>query len=113
MSHGLTEAMQFPFGPVTLLALMGTFLLPFLDFSCRGQKVTSATGYEVAFGRQTKAEIDFGKIFEDDELRRGAPKFEVKTEDRSARNLFVTAALIAGVAGGAFGMIRPFFGALG
>jgi hypothetical protein len=105
--------MQFPLGPVALLALLGTFCLPFLDFSCRGQKVATVTGYEVALGRESKAEIDFGKILGGDDAGRGGARLELKAEDKSARNLFVTAALIVGVAGGAFGFIRPFFGALG
>jgi hypothetical protein len=104
--------MRFPLGPVALLALLGTFLLPFIDFSCRGKKVVTMTGYEVAFGAKSTAELDLGKLF-GDEGNSGAPRIEFRAEDRSNRNLFVMAALIVGVAGGAIGLMRPFLGALG
>jgi hypothetical protein len=105
--------MRFPLGPVALLALLGTFLLPFIDFSCRGKKVVTMTGYEVAFGAQSTAELDLGKLFGEEGDRSSAPRIEFRAEDRSNRNLFVTAALIVGVAGGAIGLMRPFLGALG
>jgi hypothetical protein len=105
--------MRFPLGPVALLALLGTFMLPFLEFSCRGKKVESVTGYEVAFGRETKAEINLGKILGDDELARTGPRLEVKAENKKERNLYVTAALIVGVLGGLAAFFRPFLGAIG
>ena len=100
-------------GPVALLALLGTFLLPFIDFSCRGKKVATMTGYEVAFGTKSKAELDFGKLFEGESGRQDGPRLEFTAEDRSNRNLFITAALIVGVAGGVLGFIKPIIGALG
>src|SRR3954470_22912879 len=105
--------MRLPIGPVTLLALLGTFLLPFIDFSCRGKKVATMTGYEVAFGAKSTAELDFGKLLGGDGIRSSGPRLEFKAEDRSNRNLFVATALIVGVAGGALGLLRPFIGALG
>jgi hypothetical protein len=104
--------MRFPLGPVALLAMLGTFLLPFMDFSCQGKKL-EVTGYEVAFGRSATAEFDLGKLFGDDEIGKSGPRFEFKVEDRSERNHFVAAALIVGVLGGVIGFIRPFLGALG
>src|SRR5687767_6267436 len=105
--------MRFPLGPVALLALLGTFLLPFLDFSCRGKKVATMTGYDVAFGTRSTAELDLGRIFGEEAGVNIGPRLELKAEDRSNRNSFVTAALIAGVVGGVIGLLRPFFGALG
>jgi hypothetical protein len=105
--------MRFPLGPAALLALLGTFLLPFLDFSCRGKRVATMTGYEVGFGSRSTAEIDLGKVFGEEGAPSGGPRLEITAEDRSRRNNLVAAALIAGVVGGAIGLLRPFFGALG
>lgn len=104
--------MRFPLGPVALLALLGTFVLPFIEFSCRGKKVATLTGYEVAFGTRSTAELDLGKLFGDEPGSAAGPRIEFKTEDRSNRNLYVTAALIVGVAGGVIGLLRAFMGAL-
>jgi hypothetical protein len=105
--------MRFPLGPAALLALLGTFLLPFLDFSCRGKRVATMTGYELAFGSKSTAELDLGKVFREEGSPDGGPRLEITAEDRSRRNHFVAAALIAGVLGGAIGLLRPFIGALG
>jgi hypothetical protein len=104
--------MRFPLGPAALLALLGTFFLPFLDFSCRGKTVATMAGYEVAFGSKSTAELDLGKFFRHEGLSREGPRLEITAQDRSNRNYFVLAALIAGVAGGAIGLLRPFIGAL-
>jgi hypothetical protein len=105
--------MRFPLGPAALLALLVTFFLPFLEFSCRGQSAGTVTGYEVAFGKKTTTEFNFGKMIGDEELARSGPRLEVTAENRERRNTYVAAALIAGVLGGLIGLVRPLFGALG
>jgi hypothetical protein len=105
--------MRFPLGPVALLALLGTFLLPFIDFSCREKKIATLTGYDVAFGRQATAELQLGKLLGDEGGRNADLELQLKGREHANRNLFVTAALIVGVAGGAIGLHRPFLGALG
>jgi hypothetical protein len=105
--------MRFPLGPVALLALLGTFLLPFMDFSCRGRKVATMTGYEVAFGTETSTELKLGELFGQEGNRDADLELQFKGKDRRNRNLFVAAALIVGVAGGCAGLFRPFLGAIG
>jgi hypothetical protein len=105
--------MRFPFGPALLLALLGTFLLPFLEFSCQGRPAGTVTGYDVAFGAKSRAEFNLGKIIGDPDMARSGPRLELTAENREQRNTYVAAALIAGVLGGVAGFIRPLFGALG
>ena len=46
--------------PFTFLGILIVFILPFLEFSCQGQKIASLNGYQVAFGTELdmKSPID-------------------------------------------------------
>jgi len=56
--------MRFPLGPAALLALLGTFLLPFLDFSLPWQEGRDHDRFtKWAFGSKSTAELDLGKSF--------------------------------------------------
>jgi lysylphosphatidylglycerol synthetase-like protein (DUF2156 family) len=106
--------MRFPLGPAALLALLGTFLLPFIDFSCKGKKIEDAslTGYQVAFGKERVANLDLGRLFgqEGDD-----PAINLRFEhnNRTEGKPLVAAALIVGVLGGLVGFLKRPAGALG
>lgn len=93
-------------GPLTLLSTLLLFALPFVEFSCQGKAVTTLTGYETAFGRETKAEFDLGKWLEGregksrDSNREGNLTFSVRNEDTRDRDIFVAAALFCAAGGG-------------
>lgn len=107
--------MRFPIGPAALLALLGTFMLPFLEFSCKGKKIEDATltGYQVAFGKERTAELDFGKLFNQGESKDASFSLRFENKNRTEGKPLVAAALIAGVLGGLIGFVARPAGALG
>lgn len=104
--------MRFPLGPVALLALLGTFLLPFIDFSCQGRQVMTLTGYDTAFGKEVTADLPISKWL-GEQRHEGSFSIRVENSDRTEGKPLVAAALIVGVLGGVLGFMRPSLGALG
>lgn len=108
--------MRFLLGPLALLALLGTFLLPFSVSSVMGLKVVETTGYETAFGRKAVVNLPLGEWFGGGKQRRGEePPFSIRieSEGRSEGNHLVAAAFIVGVLGGVLGLMSSSLGALG
>lgn len=105
--------MGFPLGPVALLALSGTFLLPFIDFSCQGKQVVTMSGYETAFGKEVSADIPVSKWLHGENPREGGLDIRIEQRNRTDGKPLVAAALIVGVVGGLLGFLRPSLGALG
>ena len=105
--------MRYPPGPIALLAFLGTFLLPFIGFWDKKVQVMNLTGYEIAVGKKVQADTTAGKWL-------GKPRvpgaFDVRRAgngDLTVGKRLVTAALMAGLAGGIFGFRRPWLGGLG
>lgn len=99
-------------GPIALLALLGTFLLPFVDFSCQGKKVATFSGYEAAFGKEVTAELPLSKWLGNDEKGSGAFDIRIAQSDRTEGRPLVAAALIVAVLGGVIGFVKRPMGAL-
>jgi hypothetical protein len=108
-----SRTMRFPLGPVALLAVLGTFLLPFIDFSCQGKQVVTMSGYETAFGKEMTADLPISKWMSGDERKNGGIDIHIEQRNRTEGKPLVAAALIVGVIGGLLGFMRPSLGALG
>ena len=104
--------MSSAFGPVALLAMLGTFLLPFVDFSCQGKKVATFTGYEAGFGKEITADLPISKWLGRDGKGSGSFDIRIEQSDRTEGRPLVAAALIVAVLGGVIGFVLRSIGAL-
>jgi hypothetical protein len=110
--------MRAPLGPLALLTLLGLFLLPFVEFSCKGQKVMTATGYEVAFGKNMTADLPISDWLkgerEPGELGKSRSRdgfdLTISQKERTQGRPLVAAALIVAVVGGLVGFLWPSLG---
>lgn len=115
--------MSAPLGPLTLLSLLGLFLLPFVDFSCQGRKVMTATGYELAFGKEVKTELPVGELLKgldpdagghrDREGRQGDFELTFSQKDRAQGRPLFALAILAGAAGGLVALVWRTGGMVG
>lgn len=109
--------MRFPLGPLALLALLGTFLLPFSVSSVMGLKVVETTGYETAFGRKAIVNLPIGEWLGGEKRggRQQEQPFSIRIESaaRGDANRLVAAAFIVAVLGGILGLMKPSLGGLG
>ncbi len=103
-------------GPVALLALLGTFLLPFSTSTVMGVKVVQSTGYDTGFGRKA-LELPIGEWFGGGKKSRGENEqpfsIRIETDKRDGGNRIVAAAFTVGILGGLIGFAIPSLGALG
>lgn len=101
-------------GPFVLLCLAGLFALPFMEMSCQGRKVMTATGYEAAFGKEMKAELPLGDLFggRSEARERNGERFElqISQQERTQGKPLFAAALLVGVVGGALAFLRTSIG---
>ncbi|MFZ4767818.1 MAG: hypothetical protein ACOYMN_22955 [Roseimicrobium sp.] len=104
--------MSFPFGPAALLALVGTFLLPFVDFSCQGKKVATFSGYEVAFGKEVTADVPLQKWLGNSGRSNESFSLRIEHSDRTEGKPLVAAAFVIGIIGGLIGVGLRSAGAL-
>lgn len=104
--------MRLPLGPAALLALLGTFLLPFVDFSCQGKKVATFTGYETAFGKEMTSNLPLSKWLNSGQEGENSIDIRIEHKDHTDGKPMVAAALIVAIVGGLAGFAMRPMGAL-
>jgi len=104
--------MRPPLGPVALLAVALTFLLPFMEFSCQKKPVLSFNGYETAFGKEVKAELPVSKWLEKAGGEKPQISLNIQQSNRTEGRPLVAAALIVAVLGGAAAFFKRPLGAV-
>lgn len=118
LNYPSDSRMRIPLGPLALLTLLGLFLLPFLEFSCQGKRVMTATGYEAAFGKEMKADFPISDWIKGERepaemgKSRSRDGFDltISQKDRTQGRPLVAAALIVAVVGGLLGFLWPTLG---
>jgi len=99
-------------GPVALLAVAVTFLLPFMELSCQKKPVLTFTGYETAFGKEVKAELPVGKWLREASNGNASISFDIEQRNRTEGRPLVAAALFVAVLGGAAAFFKRPVGAV-
>lgn len=119
--RAIRSPMRGSLGPLTLLSLLALFALPFVDFSCQGKSVMTLNGYDVAFGREIKAELPISKWLEEqagrsrdrDRDRESSFNLTIQNRERTEGKPVVAAALICAVLGGLAAFVFRITGVAG
>jgi hypothetical protein len=103
--------MSVPLGPAALLSLAVLFFLPFVEFSCKGRRVATLTGYEAALGTKMDRTAIGGWWPREGERGAGL-RSQIKEDDRTGGNDWVLAAFLTAVIGGVVALFWHFAGVL-